>query len=674
MDEINNNLVDNTANVSTVNQAQANITQQEQSVGVTTPAAQNVIGNYSATAVTDGVPNMNQFKTEKFQTYANQMGDIYNQQMQNTQNQMNQAYQQSLKSMEDQKQEGIKAYQQQANQYGAQGQIAQKNANAYNQYNGVNTGAASQQALSQSNAYQAGMASIDKGRADFEANVAKAIADMETEYRNNLANALTNGQFELAQQIYSMMQSEDTYREQLALTWAQNGDFSLLEELGLYSPTALNNLKLQYGLSGQAGSDQILDELIRNGVVSGEYIYQLTGKELGGYQAPRYYYAPAKVEDTTSSKKGSTSGQSAESKKMANMVKNAEADYKAGLISKAQYDGIKQTAQVKAAAATDNSVQKTATASSGQQYTTYTGYKGGNQNTYTNGNPNLNATYEQAFKDALKQADTSLKSQGELGINALKENISNFSNTNGFLSVNGKIETYNPNKNLIKETKNGKETYTDEKNALAFTESAQNWQQNADKYRSLGFTREEFNGLTPQFQNSLAYGAATEDAIVDIMTKFNKEMGTNSTWQDLPEAERKWVFNAYGGEYKEIFGNYEGMNKAITDYELVASTKGSDVGKIARQKEYGAVKASTNDNSFYQIMSNSIYGGDLNLYKPDGSPVTNEFELADANKDYTNAHPEVIEFASKQVPTISKETQSLQNSQRQIEVYNKWVE
>lgn len=297
---INNNLTDNTANVSTVNQAQSAITNQENTTGATTTAAQNVIGNYSQTAVTDGVGTMNDFKTSQYQKYATQMGDMYNQAFQNTQNQYNQAYQQNVDSYNQQKEEGIKSYQEQANQYGAQAAISNKNNNMYNQYNGVNTGSASQQALSQSNAYNAGMNEIQTARADFEANVAKAIADMETEYRNNLATALSEGQFELAQQIYSLMQNEDTYRQQLAVEWANNGDFSLLEELGLYSATALDNLKLQYGLTGGANSQAILEDLINRGVVSAEYVYNMTGMELCGYTAPVYY--------SSSSGSGSSSG------------------------------------------------------------------------------------------------------------------------------------------------------------------------------------------------------------------------------------------------------------------------------------------------------------------------------------------------------------------------------
>jgi len=301
---INNNLTDNTANVSTVNQAQSAITNQENTMGATTTAAQNVIGNYSQTAMTDGV-DMTGFKTDKFNTYAQQMGSMYNQQFQNTQAQYNQAYQQNVDSYNQQKDEGVKAYQQQANQYGAQSAISNRNNNMYNQYNGVNTGSASQQALSNSNAYNAGMNQIQTARADFESNVAKAIADMEMTYRTNLATALSEGQFELAQQIYSLMQNEDTYRSQLAQEWAANGDFSLLEELGEYSPTAIDNMKLQYGLSGGANSQAILEDLINRGVVSAEYVYNMTGMALCGYQPPVYYVS---TEDGTGNESGNNTG------------------------------------------------------------------------------------------------------------------------------------------------------------------------------------------------------------------------------------------------------------------------------------------------------------------------------------------------------------------------------
>lgn len=111
-----------------------------------------------------------------------------------------------------------------ADQAAAQAAINRQNFNEYAAASGLNTGAGAQARLSQNNALAGNIASIRRAQADAEQELNFQRAQMETQYRNAIAEALAQNDLQKAQALYSEAKRVDesmvnTAANQANLDW-----------------------------------------------------------------------------------------------------------------------------------------------------------------------------------------------------------------------------------------------------------------------------------------------------------------------------------------------------------------------------------------------------------------------------------------------------------------------
>ena len=115
-------------------------------------------------------------------------------------------------------------YNEAADQAAAQAAINRMNFNEYAAANGLNSGAGAQARLSQSNALAGNISNIRKAQADAVSNINLQRAQLETEYKNSIAQALANNDLARAQALYNEAVRVDeslvnTARDQANLDW-----------------------------------------------------------------------------------------------------------------------------------------------------------------------------------------------------------------------------------------------------------------------------------------------------------------------------------------------------------------------------------------------------------------------------------------------------------------------
>ena len=153
--------------------------------------------------------------------YVNSMYNAY--QAQNEAN-LRSAYEQNMNTLNATAEKIPGTYNAAADQAAAQAAINRQNFNEYAAANGLNTGAGAQARLAQNNALQGNIASIRKAQADAVADIDLQRAQLETEYKNSINQALANNDLARAQALYQEAVRVDeslvnTARDQANLDW-----------------------------------------------------------------------------------------------------------------------------------------------------------------------------------------------------------------------------------------------------------------------------------------------------------------------------------------------------------------------------------------------------------------------------------------------------------------------
>ena len=128
---------------------------------------------------------------------------------------------------EDQRVDSVAGtYKAKANALEAQYEKQKRSFNELAAAKGLNTGAASQAALSQQSEYQQGMAGLRQDEARAYSDSKTALGRLESEYKSAVADAIAENDYQRAEALYSLWKNKSSADEDKAKLLAQYGDFS----------------------------------------------------------------------------------------------------------------------------------------------------------------------------------------------------------------------------------------------------------------------------------------------------------------------------------------------------------------------------------------------------------------------------------------------------------------
>lgn len=204
----------------------------------TQPVRSQQSANYTPTGLNDQA-NLDAYNANR----EKQIEGVYDKALASTQQGLKTAYDQNLSDLQAAREKITPQYQQSANALAAEYERQRRNNNMQAAANGLNTGAGSQLALGQSMAYQrnAGNLARSQNEALNEAN--RGIADLGVQYRNQIAQAVANNDYELA--AARLKEYENQYNRQRTLE-DQNYQRALQAEQQAYQ-RAYNEENRDYG-------------------------------------------------------------------------------------------------------------------------------------------------------------------------------------------------------------------------------------------------------------------------------------------------------------------------------------------------------------------------------------------------------------------------------------------
>lgn len=181
------------------------------------------------------------------------------------------AYDNNLSTLENQIPQIQATYQDQKNAVGAQSEMQKAAFNEYAAASGLNSGAGGQAELSRQNTLQGNLATLGKAQAQAETDTNNRIAQLKTQYQNDVASAIAQGEYSKAAALLdeyrtaeqsmvnvAQAQANENYRaygaaygqrqddlanqQQRAAMLAQYGDFSTYGQLG-YTPDQIASME-----------------------------------------------------------------------------------------------------------------------------------------------------------------------------------------------------------------------------------------------------------------------------------------------------------------------------------------------------------------------------------------------------------------------------------------------
>lgn len=202
---------------------------------------------------------------------------LYDAQKQAQLNNLQSAYEQNLSNMQAQRDKLPSQYRESANNLAVQYERNRLNQNRQFAANGINTGAASQAALSRSNEYLR-----DFGRLKAEENKAiadadRGINDLTAAYNRNVAAAGADIEANRTKALLDEQNRQQQLDLNKAQLLAQYGDFSMYANL--YGQDVANNMAAMW-------KAQNPDLAYRTGNISAKEYRAMTGKYPAGYSVP----------------------------------------------------------------------------------------------------------------------------------------------------------------------------------------------------------------------------------------------------------------------------------------------------------------------------------------------------------------------------------------------------
>ena len=176
------------------------------------------------------------------------------------------AYDQNVATLQ-QNQQGInQAYVDQSNNLASQFEQTRRANNMKADLNGLNTGASSQMDLAQQSNYMSGQGQIAQSQANANAAAQNALANLETQYKNDISSAISSNNYQLAVALLNEWKDRDNAANSAqatqAATLAAYGDFSGYASLygqdvadAMHQYWLLSNPSIAYTM-GQITADQ----------------------------------------------------------------------------------------------------------------------------------------------------------------------------------------------------------------------------------------------------------------------------------------------------------------------------------------------------------------------------------------------------------------------------------
>ena len=186
------------------------------------------------------------------------------------------AYEQSLSAQKAAQEKIAPQYQQSANDLATQYERNRRNFNQQAAASGINTGAGSQAALAQNNEYLRAFGGLRAAEGEAQAEAARKMADLETQYKTAVASALADNDFNRAQMLYK----EGVDSEERALKDAQ-----ILAQFGDFSGFASLYGQEQADAMGMLWAAQNPDLAYNTGRITADQYFIMTGKRPAGWKA-----------------------------------------------------------------------------------------------------------------------------------------------------------------------------------------------------------------------------------------------------------------------------------------------------------------------------------------------------------------------------------------------------
>ena len=185
---------------------------------------------------------------------------------------------QSIAAQEEARAKLAPQYQTANNDLHVQYERNKRNLNAQALANGLNTGTGSQQRLALNQGYMKGYAGLKAQEAEENAGIDRQIANIQTSYQNQVAQALADNDYKRAAALMDNYNNLDTWQQQQAQTLASYGNFDLYAQL--YGQSTADSMKSMW-------TAQNPDLAYRTGQISAAQYKAMTGSYPAGYSAPR---------------------------------------------------------------------------------------------------------------------------------------------------------------------------------------------------------------------------------------------------------------------------------------------------------------------------------------------------------------------------------------------------
>lgn len=141
--------------------------------------------------------------------YTNEINAMYDAQRQQQVQSLENAYNQNVQTLQDAKQSIAPTFNTQANDLATQYERTRRNNNLQADYNGLNTGTASQMALAQQSNYLNAFGNIRAKQAQAEQDVENQLAQLEISYKNAVSQAIADNDFQRASALMNEYKRRD---------------------------------------------------------------------------------------------------------------------------------------------------------------------------------------------------------------------------------------------------------------------------------------------------------------------------------------------------------------------------------------------------------------------------------------------------------------------------------
>lgn len=218
--------------------------------------------------------------------------------------QLRAAYEQNLAALKRTQQQIPIEYQNARNQAAAQSAVQQQNFNEYAAAQGLNSGTGGQAQLAFRNALQGDLSSLSQEEASSLADLELQRTQAEIDYNNAIAQAEANGNYQLAQQLYSeKVRVDEALREQMI--WQAQQEFQQLQ-----FDTANDQWQQQFDFSREQYDRGLLEQraatLAQAGDFSGYRDLGYSDEEIAAME--NYYTTLANRSSSTGSSGGGGGG------------------------------------------------------------------------------------------------------------------------------------------------------------------------------------------------------------------------------------------------------------------------------------------------------------------------------------------------------------------------------